>query len=265
MIEKQTFQLDAALENMSQGLCMFDASRRLIVCNKRYAELYGLTDEQTKPGTTIGAILEHRVTNGNAPEDHEGYIKDRLNEVAVNHSYQFMYRLCDGRYVSVVHRPLPGGGWVATHEDVTEAKAREDSFRLLFEGNPVPMWVIDRETLRFVAVNEAAIAHYGYTREQFMAMTLTDLRPAADRERFAKYLRTLSNVQLTGEYRATQEGRWNAHRRSRVFSRIDLRGPAGAIWPSSTISPRSRWPKTSSAAPRNFSMPSSSMFPCRLS
>ena len=197
VIEKQTLQLDAALENMSQGLCMFDASRRLIVCNKQYAELYGLSDEQTKPGTTIGEILEHRVANGNAPEDLENYIKDRLSEVAVNHSYQFMYRLCDGRYMSVVQRPMPGGGWVATHEDVTEARDREDSFQLLFEDNPVPMWVIDPETLRFVAVNEAAISHYDYTREQFMAMTVPDLRPAADRDRFANYLRTLPNVQLT--------------------------------------------------------------------
>jgi hypothetical protein len=46
---------------------------------------------------------------------------------------------------------MANGGWVATHQDVTEAKHREESFRLLFEGNPVPMWVIDRETLRFLA------------------------------------------------------------------------------------------------------------------
>ena len=197
VIDKQRLQLDAALENMSQGLCMFDASRRLIVCNRRYADLYGLSEEQTKPGTSIGEILEHRVANSTGPEDLENYIQDRLSEVAVNHSYQFIYRLGDGRYMSVVHRPMAGGGWVATHEDVTEAKAREDSFRLLFEGNPVPMWVTDRETLRFVAVNEAAISHYGYTREQFMAMTAPDLRPAADRDRFANYLRALPNVQLT--------------------------------------------------------------------
>ena len=79
--EQQKLQLDAALENMSQGLCMFDAKQRLIVCNKRYAELYGLNAEQTKPGTTLRTILEYRVASGNAPNDHESDINDRINEV----------------------------------------------------------------------------------------------------------------------------------------------------------------------------------------
>ena len=199
--EQQKQQLDAALGNMSQGLCMFDASKRLIVCNKRYAELYGLNNAQTKPGTSLRTILEHRIARGTAPEDHESYIKDRIKEVSLNQPYHIVNRLRDGRYVSVVHRPMPDGGWVATHEDVTEAKAREESFRLLFEGNPVPMWVTDRESLRFIAVNEAAVKYYGYTHEQFMAMTLEDLRPPADRERFAQHLRKLPDVQLTGNIR----------------------------------------------------------------
>jgi PAS domain S-box-containing protein len=87
-IKRQEEQLNAALDNISQGVCMFDASRRLIVCNKKYADIYGLTDEQTKPGTPIEAILEHRIASGNAPEDHEAYIRDRLNEVAINQPYQ---------------------------------------------------------------------------------------------------------------------------------------------------------------------------------
>ena len=81
-IKRQEEQLNAALDNISQGVCMFDASRRLIICNKQYADIYGLTDEQTKPGTPIQTILEHRIASGNAPEDHEAYIRDRLNEVA---------------------------------------------------------------------------------------------------------------------------------------------------------------------------------------
>ncbi len=122
--EQQKLQLDAALGNMSQGLCMFDASQRLIICNKRYAELYGLSDEQTKPGTSLREILEHRIERGTAPEDHENYIKGRINEVSLNQPYQVVNRLRDGRYVSVIHRPMADGGWVATHEDVTEAKTQ---------------------------------------------------------------------------------------------------------------------------------------------
>ena len=87
---------------------------------------------------------------------------------------------------------MSNGGWVATHEDVTEARLREESFRLLFENNPAPMWVFDRDSLRFLAVNEAAVVHYGYSREQFMAMTVPNLRPAEDRERFTAFLHSLA-------------------------------------------------------------------------
>ncbi len=196
VIEKQKLQLDAALENMSQGLSMFDEKKRLIVCNKRYAELYELQDGLIKPGTPLREILERQIAIGNVPEDRENYITRRLGDVSVRKPYQMMNRLHDGRLVSVVHRPLADGGWVTTHEDVTEAMAREESFRLLFDRNPVPMWVIDRENLGFLAVNDAAISCYGYSREQFMAMTVTDLRPPEERERFAQFLRTLSDSQF---------------------------------------------------------------------
>jgi diguanylate cyclase (GGDEF)-like protein len=125
VIRQQKQELDATLENISQGVCMFDAARRLIVCNKRYADLYELNAEQTKPGTSLRAILQHRISTGNAPEDHETYIKDRIEEVTINKPYQAINRLRDGRYISVVHRPMANGGWVATHEDVTERKRAE--------------------------------------------------------------------------------------------------------------------------------------------
>jgi len=125
VIEKQKVHLDAALENISHGICMFDATQRLIVCNKRYADLYGLTNEETKPGTTLRAILEHRIASGQAPDDHRSYIDDRINEVSANKPYQTTNKLRDGRYVFVKHRPMADGGWVATHEDVTELKQHE--------------------------------------------------------------------------------------------------------------------------------------------
>ncbi|HEX5856191.1 MAG TPA: PAS domain S-box protein, partial [Thermoanaerobaculia bacterium] len=59
-------------------------------------------------------------------------------------------------------------------------RASEERYRLLFENNPQPMWVFDNETLAFLAVNEAACQHYGYTREEFLAMTISDIRPAED-------------------------------------------------------------------------------------
>jgi diguanylate cyclase (GGDEF)-like protein/PAS domain S-box-containing protein len=209
VIEKQKLQLDAALGNMSQGLSMFDKQQRLIVCNKRYAELYELNDELIRPGNPLREILERQIAIGNVPEDRENYVTRRLGDVSVQKPYKLINRLHDGRLVSVVHRPLEDGGWVTTHEDVTEAMAREESFRLLFDRNPVPMWVIDRDNLRFLAVNDAAISCYGYSREQFMSMAVTELRPFEERERFAQFLRTLSNNQLVeniGQH-VTSDGR----------------------------------------------------------
>src|SRR5260370_40508754 len=57
---------------------------------------------------------------------------------------------------------------------------REESFQLLFDANPIPMWIWDHETLRFLAVNDTAVAHYGYGREQFLSMSPMDLKPAED-------------------------------------------------------------------------------------
>jgi diguanylate cyclase (GGDEF)-like protein/PAS domain S-box-containing protein len=195
-IRKQDQQIHAALENISQGLCMFDASKRLIICNKQYADIYGLSEELTRPGTSFQEILECTVTRGMLPKDCASFLRGRLDDVSTNAPYQTINRLRDGRHIAVVHRPLSSGGWVATHEDVTEAKRREESFRLLFEGSPVPMWVIDKETLRFLAVNEAAVALYGYSRAQFMVMTLVELRPREDRERFTAFIHALADDQF---------------------------------------------------------------------
>ncbi|MGH6830090.1 MAG: putative bifunctional diguanylate cyclase/phosphodiesterase, partial [Methylocella sp.] len=79
--------------------------------------------------------------------------------------------------------------WIGTYRDVTEAVAAEESFRLLFEGNPVPMWLFDPETLKFLAVNDSATAHYGYDRVSFLKMTLLDIVPQEDRQNVKNAIR----------------------------------------------------------------------------
>jgi diguanylate cyclase (GGDEF)-like protein len=125
-LRTQNMLLDTALKNMSQGLCMFDADERLVIANSRYAEMYGLTPEQVKPGTTLRQILDYRIAlgayTGSAPED---YINERLAAVREKTTATKIHTLADGRVFAIAHQPMADGGWVATHEDITEQRRNE--------------------------------------------------------------------------------------------------------------------------------------------
>ncbi len=88
--------------------------------------------------------------------------------------------------------------WIGTYRDVTEALEAKESFRLLFEGNPTPMWLFDPETLKFLAVNDAAINHYGYDRESFLKLTLLDIVPERDRDALENAIRTTPHLRSGG-------------------------------------------------------------------
>ena len=79
--------------------------------------------------------------------------------------------------------------WIGTYRDVTEAYEAEELFKLVFEDNPVPMWLFDPETLKFLAVNDAAVVHYGYDRESFLKLTLLDIVPQRDRDAIEQAIR----------------------------------------------------------------------------
>jgi diguanylate cyclase (GGDEF)-like protein/PAS domain S-box-containing protein len=180
-IQEQNERLDTALNNMRQGLLLFDSESRLILCNQRYLQMYGLAREAAKPGCSLRDLLIARKAAGTFAGDPDQYITTFVDHGRVETK---TVTLPDQRIISITNAPAPSGGWVSTHDDITDQRQREESFRLLFETNPVPMFVYDRETLAFLAVNGAAIAHYGYTGEQFRRMTLLDIRPAEDRELF---------------------------------------------------------------------------------
>lgn len=309
---------DTALNNMSHGLCLFDGERRLIVCNRQYLEIYGLSPDSVRPGMELKEIVELRFQAGNGPlMSRENYLDWRGNVQFINEPSEAVVELRNGRVVRICHHPMQDNGWVATHEDITERyrteqalaeakaaaeqaeaaartahtrlmealdvvpeglvvfdkedrlvlwnrqyaelynasgepltagarfedilrtglahqqhldavgheeqwlaerlarhgmprhsheqqlpgdrwvrveerrtadggsigvriditdlKRREASFRLLFEENPLPMWVADAGSGELLAVNAAMCRHYGYTRENLLAMTERDL------------------------------------------------------------------------------------------
>ena len=124
-LEHSNLLLHTALKNMAHGLCMFDRNQHLVVCNERYGQMYGLTPDQTKPGATLCSILEARVSAGVSPGDAEQYIRTRLEEVVKGNAYYAENELSDGRVYAVNHQPMPNGGWVAIHQDITEHKKTE--------------------------------------------------------------------------------------------------------------------------------------------
>ena len=322
--------LKTAIENMNQGLCMFDEDRRLVVSNRRYAEMFEIAPEFMRPGITVEEIAKHRIALGQYPgKDPQKYLRTWSERIADRKPSKTLLEFETGRAYWISHEPTPDKGWVVTYEDVTERlqveralrrtseslaaakteaeramreaqtahawlrdafnaiptglvlfdaqdrfvlwnkrytemresqhikvgmryedalrmsleeghiidaigreeewlrqrllhhkasdtdyvarrkgdrwmriketqtsdggtigmriditdlKRSEESFRLLLEQNPIPMWVYDNETLRFLSVNEAAVEHYGYSKEVFQTMTVLDLRLPEERQ-----------------------------------------------------------------------------------
>jgi len=119
-------RLDAALDNMSQGLCLFDASNQLQVVNRRFCEIFGLPRERLQAGITFRTILDLSVAAGNHPGmTVEELIADHRRFVGENESGTHYIELTEDRIVAATQRPTANGGWVATYEDVTERRQAE--------------------------------------------------------------------------------------------------------------------------------------------
>jgi diguanylate cyclase (GGDEF)-like protein len=131
-ILKHTRRFEIALNNMQQGLCMFDGEDRLIVCNERYAQMYAVPGELTQPGAEWRHIVAHQLntfgyrdlTFDDIMAEHNG-ADLKKNESSITRS------LRDGRTILIRRQPIKEGGWVATHEDITERRKAEERLSLI--------------------------------------------------------------------------------------------------------------------------------------
>jgi diguanylate cyclase (GGDEF)-like protein len=131
-------RLHAAVSNMPIGLAMYDNNRRLIISNTRYAEMYQLPAELTKPGTPLELILEERVRTGVfVGTNSNQFIEDMIGLTEQAEPALQMAELRDGRSVSIRYQPMQGGGWVSTHEDVTERQRAEARIHHLARHDPL--------------------------------------------------------------------------------------------------------------------------------
>ena len=182
-LNEQNARRDFALNNMAQGLCMFDGQHRLVVWNKNYETMYNL-GPTIRRGCSIGDLLVARHAAGTLPQDPKKYEADL--RVALDHGdiFRIEVEMADGRIVAVVNRPTSEGGWVATHEDITERKRAErelDNTRafldMIVENVPSPIIVKDASDLKYLLVNRAAEDYFGIDRAKIIGKNSADILP----------------------------------------------------------------------------------------
>ena len=124
-LERQNLRLDAAVNNISQGLCMFDARGRVVICNEPYARLYRLPKRLAKPGAALEDILGYLFDHGMvSARSRDEYIAWR-RQVIARGAYDKNIHEVHGRTILMQHHPMKDGGWVSTHEDITERREHE--------------------------------------------------------------------------------------------------------------------------------------------
>lgn len=114
-----------ALDSMTQGLSMFDATERLVVCNSQYYAMYDLTPEDVRPGSTLSEVLAKRVAKGTFSRDPHEYRKEFLVAYREGRTTLQEVKSTRDRLLLVTNHPIRGGGWITTHEDITERRKSE--------------------------------------------------------------------------------------------------------------------------------------------
>ncbi|MER8753287.1 EAL domain-containing protein [Mesorhizobium sp. M1050] len=124
--EQERQHLAAAAANMPVGLCMFDAGRQLVLCNQSYADLYNLPEALTRPGTQWADLMQYRISAGlYVGQDPGKYLQQLSETIDRAERVESLVEFNDGRTIDLIHQPLPGGGWLATHHDVTDLRRNE--------------------------------------------------------------------------------------------------------------------------------------------
>jgi diguanylate cyclase (GGDEF)-like protein/PAS domain S-box-containing protein len=182
-------QLREAIDMLPQGVVVLDREGRYVLWNQQYASIYKKSADLFEIGVRLEDTLRIGVSRGDYPEAEgreEQWIADRIAKL-----YQPKERheqwISDGRCILIDERLTSDGGVVGLRVDISELKEREASFRMLFEANPVPMFVARKEDMVILSANAAALQHYGFRTEDLSTKTLFDLHHPDDH----RYLESL--------------------------------------------------------------------------
>jgi diguanylate cyclase (GGDEF)-like protein/PAS domain S-box-containing protein len=188
-LSEQNMRLDGAINNMIQGLCMFDAQNRLLVWNEHYRSMYNIDPRHIRRGCTIRDLLDARIAAGTFPLDPGHYDADLSAALAQGETFTLTVALNDGRVIAVVNQPIAGGGWVATHEDITERKRAESELEhtrsfldSIIENVPSPIIVKDVQSRRYLLINRAGEEYLGVDRNTILGKRAADIMPETTAE-----------------------------------------------------------------------------------
>jgi diguanylate cyclase (GGDEF)-like protein/PAS domain S-box-containing protein len=171
-------RLREAIDILPQGIVFLDSEGRYILWNKKYSEIYSRSADLFQPGARLQDTIRIGVQRGDYPEAigrEEEWISDRIAKL-YRPGERHEQALADGRCILIEERLTGDGGIIGLRVDITELKEREASFRLLFEGNPVPMIICALEGERIIGVNDAAVKHYGFDRAAFEKLTIRNVQ-----------------------------------------------------------------------------------------
>ena len=203
---EQSMRFTAAVENMTHGLCMFDKDKRLLVCNERFAAMYNIPAELRVPGTSFDSLIGYRHKSGLLKGGKvAAALEKQLNILSALPPEQKTTRIDEhqnGRLVRVTRQPLPTGGWVATHDDITEQHRAQQELNetkqfldSIIDNIPVAVVVKEASERKFVLVNRAFETMRGLPRDVLVGRNVFDFYNA----KTAEFIDTIDRQVLRGD------------------------------------------------------------------
>ena len=216
-LSEKSDELDNYFNNALDMFCIADSRGYFRKVNPQWQQILGYP---------LTELLDQHFVNFVHPDDHQSTLEamDYLRTQQPMLNFVNRYRHRDGSYRWIEWRALPKNGLIyAAACDITERKQAEEilrdseiRYRHMFQANPHPMWLYDVATLRFLAVNDAAIAHYGYSEAEFLAMTIADIRPPADVPRLLDQIRHLEG------YAQYPGGEWRHRKKDGTLIEVEI-------------------------------------------